>query len=347
MIPKSTLALALAAVAGGLVSFTFSGAGLQEGGEVGWKQGRGWGWIWGEDDEVGALNAMDQGSRLAALSLVTEGRVYDLGVTYSRRSFVWPGHNPGEIMTFRSPEGIRRMKDHPFTAPEVNTSGTAWHSCAMFLSDNVATQIDSLGHLVVGEDAHWYNGFTEAEWGGDFGPRKCSADRIPPIVNRAILVDVAGAKGVDALPSNYGIVPRDIDAALERQGTEIRPGDVVLLRTGTLRFWGEDGADHEKLAEHDSAGLTLEGARYLIEEKGAIALGSDTSGLEVAPAPEGSDSFVPVHKYLLVEQGVHILEFHNLEELARDGVHEFCYMATTNKIAGATAGFGMRPIALR
>jgi hypothetical protein len=56
---------------------------------------------------------------------------------------------------------------------------------------------------------------------------------------------------------------------------------------------------------------------------------------------------MPVHNYLLIEQGVHIGEFHNLEELAREKVYEFCYVACTNKIKGATAGFTLRPIAIR
>ena len=30
----------------------------------------------------------------------------------------------------------------------------AWHSCALFVSDNVAIQIDSLAHAVEGEDQH-------------------------------------------------------------------------------------------------------------------------------------------------------------------------------------------------
>ncbi len=47
------------------------------------------------------------------------------------------------------------------------------------------------------------------------------------------------------------------------------------------------------------------------------------------------------------KNGVHILELHDLEALARDQVWEFCYMATTNKLAGTTAGFALRPIALR
>ena len=71
-----------------------------------WELGVGWGWVWGEEDEIGSLNEMTDSSRLAALRTATKGRVFDLGVTYDRDSFKWPGHSPGEIMTFRSPEGI-------------------------------------------------------------------------------------------------------------------------------------------------------------------------------------------------------------------------------------------------
>src|SRR5262245_36172896 len=65
----------------------------------GWKKGVGWGWIWGKDDEVGSLNAMDAKSIKAALQLAKEGKVYDLGITYSRNSYKWPGHSPGEVLT--------------------------------------------------------------------------------------------------------------------------------------------------------------------------------------------------------------------------------------------------------
>ena len=122
---------------------------------------------------------------------------------------------------------------------------------------------------------------------------------------------------------------------------------MVLIRTGTLRYWAETGSDHKKLDEHDSAGIQLPAARWLVEQKGAIMIGSDTSGLEQYQSlPEGATSPTPVHKYLLVEQGVHIGEFHYLEDLAREKVYEFTYMATTNKIKGATAGFTMRPLAI-
>ena len=312
-----------------------------------WKPGVGWGWVWGQDDEVGALNELTDQSRAAAWRLATTGKVYDLGITYSRRSFKWPGHSPGEIISFRSPGGVAAQQDVPVLDPAQNRSRTLWHSNALFINDNVATQIDGLGHIVVGDDSHWYNGHKEAESAGDFGLLKCDAPKIPPIVARGVLLDIAAARKVDELPEHYAITPADIDAAVAQQRVKLQPGSVVLIRTGTLRHWGQDGDNHAKLGEHDSAGITLETAKYLVERHGALLIGSDTSGLEVSPAQVGSDSFIPVHKYLLVEQGVHIGEFHYLEDLARERVYEFCYVCAVNKIQGAAAGFCLRPLAIK
>src|SRR3712207_9474682 len=101
---------------------------------------------------------------------------------------------------------------------------------------------------------------------------------------------------------------------------------VVLVRTGTGGVWlnGDGvGANHDELAKADLAGITVSGAKWLVEEKGALAVGTDTSAVEVRPPPEQLDdgtSFNPVHVYLLARQGIHILEEHNLEEVAEDPV---------------------------
>ena len=104
----------------------------------------------------------------------------------------------------------------------------------------------------------------------------------------------------------------------------------------------------------DSAGLSLESAKWLVEQNGAMMIGTDTSGLEYVPAEEDAakyyeryGSFIPVHNYLLVEQGVHIAELHYLEDIAKTKTYEFCYICTTAKIRGTTAGFALRPIALQ
>jgi kynurenine formamidase len=318
-----------------------------------WQRGKGWGWVWGKDDEVGALNEMTDASRLAALRLATRGQVFDLGVTYDRTSYKWPGHSPGEIISFRTPEGVKRQRDIPALVTD-NADGLAWHSSALFINDNVATQIDGLGHITAGDDNHWYNGFQEKDWGGNFGIRKADATTIPPIIARGVLIDVAGAKGLEALPSNYAISIADLQQALQKQNTQLKLGDIVLIRTGTLKYWGETGSDHAKIGAHDSAGISLETAKWLVEQNGTMMIASDTSGLEYGPAGKDAKayrdkygSFNPVHKYLLIEQGVHIGEFHNMEALARERVYEFCYLASVNKIKGSVAGFTLRPLAIR
>lgn len=344
----------LAVVAGMLGAFGLgwsvsSRAGGEKGeaGLKGWTKGKGWG-PWGADDEVGALNAVTADSIKKALQLARSGKVYDLGVAYDARSFKWPGHSPGAIMSYRSPEGVQRQGDFKAAVdPKQNSQRIAWHSCALFINDNVATQIDGLGHITAGKDNHWYNGFKEAQWGGDFGIRKCDATTIPPIITRGVLIDVAGFRKVDALPAHYRIAAEELKAVLEQQKTDIQPGDSVFIRTGTLRYWGEAGENLDKIGQHDSAGIDLDAAKWLVEQKGAIIIGSDTSGLEQAPGPEDPPSFIPVHRYLLVDQGVHIGEFHYLEDLARDHAYEFCYVCLVNKIRGAVAGFTLRPIAIR
>ncbi|MEK7833236.1 MAG: cyclase family protein, partial [Acidobacteriota bacterium] len=247
---RKSLLLLLALVTGLSLNLIATGQpGLKK-----WQKGKGWGWVWGKDDEVGALNEMTDASRLAALRLAAKGQTYDLGVTYDRTSYKWPGHSPGEIITFRSPEGVARQKDLP-TLVNDNGKQTRWHSSALFINDNVATQIDGLGHITTGSDNSWYNGFKEADWGGNFGIRKADATTIPPIIARGVLIDVAGLKNVEALPSNYAISIEDLQQALRRQQTQLKPGDIVLIRTGTLRYWGETGSDHAKIGAHDSAGI--------------------------------------------------------------------------------------------
>ena len=67
----------------------------EKAGRKGWTPGKGYGWVWGKNDEVGALNTLGP-EDVRGLSLAKQGKVYDLGVGYDRTSFKWPGHSPGE-----------------------------------------------------------------------------------------------------------------------------------------------------------------------------------------------------------------------------------------------------------
>lgn len=316
-----------------------------------WQRGRGWGWVWGKRDQVGALNELSPKLVRKALRLAN-GKVYDLGMEYDRRTFKFVGHSEGEIVTYRSPQGLLLQKDRPEVVGRGNTLLTTYASCINSISDNVATQIDGLGHIYVGEDPSAYNGFKAREIVGDYGVTKLGVETIPPVVAPGKLIDVAGYLRKEALPAGYGIEPDLLQKVLARQEIDIEPLDVVLVRTGTggIYLKGDGvGANREEIAEHDSAGITVASARWLVEQKGALMIGSDTSGLEVTPPKDqvrGGTSFNPVHVYLLVQQGVHILEFHNLERLAADRVYSFGYSIAPNKIRGNVAGTVQRPLAL-
>src|SRR5215207_10125884 len=252
------LLAATLALAGGAID-------AQDAGMKKWTKGKGW-------DGSGDLR-----TKLAALKLVTQERPTTLAcLLYDRYSYKWPGHSRGEIIASARPRGASR---HPRAATD--------HGVAQQrdLHKRQCRDADrrGLGHITHDPKNEFYNGFTSDEWGGDFGLRNADVTTIPPIVARGVLLDIAGLKNVEALPSAYEITVEDVDGALRAQNVDVTPGTVVLLRTGTARYWGENGRDHAKIGQHDSAGIGLTAAKYLVEQKGALALGSDTSGLEYVP----------------------------------------------------------------
>jgi hypothetical protein len=128
--------------------------------------------------------------------------------------------------------------------------------------------------------------------------------------------------------------------------------NVVLVRIGTGGVWLKGsgvGANHDESAKPHSAGLTVSGVKWLVEEKGALAIGTDTSGIEVLPPSEQLDdgnSFNPVHIYLLAPGSSHP----RVPQLGGPGrgqslqaVYKFAYIFGVNKIKGATAGTALRP----
>ena len=86
-------------------------------------------------------------------------------------------------------------------------------------------------------------------------------------------------------------------------------------------------------------GPEIEGARWL-SERGVFAAGSDTIAFEKVPA-----AGMPVHVHLLVESGIHIIEALNLEDLSRERIYEFVFIAAPLKFRGGT-GSPIRPLAL-
>jgi len=285
---------------------------------------------------VPASNA-SEGDLLSALALVRQGRVYNLDCGRFPGMPIFPGHPPFQVLSYRTPRGIANQGDQEWLGE--NEPGFYWQSEMVMGTVHSGTHIDALAHITCGERHEWFGGSNSEEHLGDFGPLRGDATEIPPLIARGVLIDIAGARGVDALAAHDAIGPDELAGALARQGTQLRHGDVALVRTGYLSGW----PDADFIAAHEQAGIDRDAALWLAAQ-GVVAVGADTEALEVLPSTTPGNPH-PVHLALLNERGIFIIEMVNCEELARDGVHEFCFVCLPLAIRGAT-GSMVRPVAL-
>lgn len=290
---------------------------------------------WGPDDEIGALNLMSNSSRLEVLSQIKSGKTYDLSVEYfvGMPSFHALGDPPYQYWLTHTPKGT--IVDNPNGLGESMNRKVSYTGDAISMYTHMGTHIDALNHF--GLNGKIWNGFTPEEHLGDKGWKKTGAETIPPIIARGVLIDVKLSKGT--LPKNYRITANDLQDALDKQDLSLAPGDVVLIRTGQAEFYQD--ADHYL---DNYPGISLDAVKWLIEDQGIMLLGADNLSFEAFP-PEREDNWVPVHTYLLAEKGVMFIEQLFLEELARDKVYQFAFIAASLKLKGASAA-PMRPMAI-
>lgn len=292
---------------------------------------------WGADDEIGRLNLITEQSRSEVLSRISGGKTYDLSVDYFIGMPSWQaaGDPHYRIWMTHTPHGT--VVDDPLGVGTTMNEHVSYTGAAVSMYTHMGTHIDALVHF--GLDGKVWNGFSASEYLGDRGWQVGGAENIPPIIARGVLIDVASAKGVDMLADGYRISRADLIAALRKQGNDLQEGDVVLIRTGRMQVY-EDTAAYMQ----NPPGLGLAAARFLVEESGAMIVGADNLSFEAFPSELETD-YVPVHTYLLAEQGAPIIELAYLEELARDGVYEFAFIGGSLKLRGADAA-PIRPVAI-
>lgn len=291
---------------------------------------------WGPADEIGTLNMMSEASRRQVLADADAGRVYDLSVEYFVGMPSWHllGDPRYQYWLTHTPRGT--AVDDPAGVGAAQNAAVAYTGDAVSMYTHTGTHIDALNHF--GLQGRIWNGFAADEHLGDRGWRRAGVEKYPPIIARGVLIDVAAHKGVPVLPDSYAITRRDLEQALARQRVALRPGDVVLIRGGRMTTWPDDRYVHQQ------PGLSLEAARWLAEDRQAMVIGGDNLSLEHFPVQPGS-TWVPVHTYLLAQRGVPIVEVVNLEELSRDRVYEFAFVAAALRFRGASAA-PFRPIAM-
>lgn len=280
---------------------------------------------WGEADEIGALNLIGADEVRAAAALVRQGCVISLAQEISAAMPV-PSHRLGVTHLMGRDGG-------DYAAGARRPGGFQFSEDTLMMPLHTGTHVDALCHCWY--DDALYNGFS-----GDTvrskGAERLGIHTMPPVVARGVLLDFVAING-GPLPDGTAIGPDLLQEAMGRTDTDVRPGDVVLLRTGWQESLDDRAPDY-----HAEPGIDLE-AGMVLAEAGVAMLGADNYAVEVLPFAEGT--VFPVHQRLIRDFGIPFLEGLLLKPLAEAGAPAFLFMAAPLPVKGGT-GSPLTPVAV-
>jgi kynurenine formamidase len=290
----------------------------------------------GREDQIGMLNLITMDSVSRVLSEIEPGRVFDLATDYfvGMPNWIASGDPTYQIWMSHTPTGT--VVDDLVGVGREENELVSYSGDCIAMYTHCGTHVDTLSHF--GYKGQIFNGFSAAEHLGSRHWDVAGADKHPPVIARGVMIDVAAAQGVDVLPPSFAIGEAELRDALERQRTEVRVGDVALVRTGRMTLWPDANG-----YIRDEPGLNREGAEFLAK-CGVVMVGSDNIAIEQLPTAD-PENWQVVHTYLLAEAGIPLLEIANLEELSRERLFEFAFFGACLRLRGAT-GSPMRPIVL-
>jgi kynurenine formamidase len=283
---------------------------------------------WGPNDQIGAANLLTPELALDAAKLVKTGKTYRLGVetnsktpAFGPRSWALVINQPGQV----GGVGLGPTKTNYNDDIYMGYVGTG-------------SQIDGMGHI--GVDNVYYNCNKNSEFVQANGLTKLGIEKLPAIATRGVVLDMASYFGKNPLPEGTVFNRKEIDEQAQRQGVEIRKGDVVLFYTGWLTLVGKD----DKRYISGEPGLGKGGAEYLASKE-VVAVGADTWGLDAIPFEPGVGVF-EVHQILLARNGIYILENVDTTELVKDKAWEFLFVLGASRITGGVQAI-ISPVAIR
>ncbi len=257
--------------------------------------------------------------------LLKKSKVFDLGQTY----YTGMPHHPNQ-----PPFAYTLMKKHGDITLEKER--ISFCNDLFTMGGHTGTHLDAKAH--VARNNRITNNIDVSNL-QDYqnGLKVMGIETTPPVVKKGVLLDIPPLHDLEVLPHDFSIGEKEMERAAENEGVKIEEGDVVLVRTGWMKFW-DDRQKYLSL-EHGVPGVVEDGAKFLAR-KGVSFTGSDTAAYDKMPP-----HYLPCHVILLVENGIQIMEMLNLEELSKSGTYTFLFIALPLKIRGG-AGSPIRPIAI-
>jgi kynurenine formamidase len=215
---------------------------------------------------------------------------------------------------------------------------------------HVGTHIDGIGHIGI-EDCY-YNQTPMGKYVTQNYLKRFGIENMKSFATRGVIIDAVkvyqAAGKLKANPNCKNpcldggtvITPEDLQAGLKMYNVTLREADVVFINTGwgdLFQQWPAQNATYNK----SEPGIGEKAAEWLASQK-VVAVGADTWALEVIPG-EDEDIAFPVHKTLITDNGIHIIENVRTDliaaEAARTGRATFFLNMTVPRAVGLTGTF--------
>ena len=290
---------------------------------------------WGDEDELGCGNLLTDESTRRGVAAVRRGRRISLAADLKQDGIQvgQPARRYNPILSVTS------LNERDEFAPGI------WEGTddLVTMSTCAGTHVDALSH--VSYDGFLYNGVPTSAVTAQYGATKLGAERLPQIVTRGLVLDIARLKGVEALDEispGYAITADDLAAAAEQAKVSPEPGDVILVRTGQMRYYlAGDRKRYTVGTDFSQPGLSVDAVPWIREHDLAGAF-VDTYAYEAFPPtqPDWSDCLA-VHLLQIRDMGLIQGQNWDLEELASACADEergdVLLLAAPEPIVGATS----------
>ena len=156
---------------------------------------------WGAKDEIGAANYLTPERAAAAAKLVKTGKVYSLGIEVTPDTPAFP------------PRGCKLYIVQPgqHAGATLGETKTSYNDDILNCWVGIGSQLDGLGHI--GIDTVSYNGVHAKDFVDPPGLKKYGIEKVPPMVTRGVLLDMAGYLGVDVVKEGTPFNKAEIEGA--------------------------------------------------------------------------------------------------------------------------------------
>ena len=261
---------------------------------------------WGKEDQLGTLNLITTEKRVQAAGLVREG---------TSISCAWP-------ITYESSPEAPSPPRHFMVAsgdsePPPDSIGRTASADVFLLNGHgiTLTHVDAPAHTFWRPDLSkprtMYNGFpanlVRTRDGATVGSIELAGSGI---VTRGVLLDIARLQGVDWLEPGAEIFPEDLEAAEEREGVRVEPGDALFIRTGHPQRRERLGPEADPGVQAGPQGACLP----WFHQRGVALLGCDVAN-EVRPL-EFPRVGGPIHGIGMSAMGLWLMDSGYHEDLA-------------------------------